>query len=136
MQFQTRQTARTMANPSEQAGADGGADAIRNQLASIRGELFDVADADASVALILSKVRELTECENRVVEEQRCEIELLRNELEEARTRIREGQHGELVGARHLCCTLCLWRGGIIIRPAAAAIFIGCRCGGVCQGYK
>ncbi|KAL7445322.1 hypothetical protein ACHAXH_007796 [Discostella pseudostelligera] len=64
---------------------------IRRELQHLRGELFDILDANSSVAIILTKVQQLTEFENRIVEEQRLEIERLSVELKELR--IQQKQH-------------------------------------------
>lgn len=64
---------------------------IELELQQLRGELFDISDTDSSVAIILTKVQQLTEFENRIVEEQRLEIERLSVELNELR--IQQHQH-------------------------------------------
>ncbi|KAL3766830.1 hypothetical protein ACHAW5_005245 [Stephanodiscus triporus] len=54
---------------------------IRRELRRLQSDLHDLHEGDTSMALILAKVRELTECENRIVEDQRREIERLEDEL-------------------------------------------------------
>ena len=67
-----------MPAPSSAAAAT---NSIQLELQQLRGDLFDISDADSSIALILNKVQQLSEHENKVVEEQQQEIERLRSEL-------------------------------------------------------
>ena len=61
------------------------ASSIQRELQILRGDLFDIADADSSVGLILKKVQQLTDYENRVIDQQRNDIETLTKELESLR---------------------------------------------------
>ncbi len=82
---------------------DGGiSSTIQLELQQLQGELFDISDTSSSVAIILTKVQQLTDFENRIMEEQRLEIERLSGELKELRIQHVTGRSGMTDGLESL----------------------------------
>jgi hypothetical protein len=75
---------------------------IQLELQQLQGELLDISDTSSSVAIILTKVQQLTDFENMIVEKQRLEIERLSGELKELRIQHVMGRSGMIEGLESL----------------------------------